>query len=166
MDFDRGAWFLAGLIVGNLLSTPTTLILFSVWLVISNHRLPVYLGGIRPQDLLTMLVTWLGLLFRRFFPIRQQTKDEPVSDAELVVAPITAVATPVIPSTMIIGPQAAIVYPVGVGMGNGSLQPQLLNQHQPQIIYYGGNPRVTIPRPPPIQVIPSTPIIVKQLSEQ
>nr|QBK90984.1 MAG: hypothetical protein LCPAC201_02850 [Pithovirus LCPAC201] len=66
MDFDRVAWFMAGLIIGNLLNTFTTITLLFIWLVARNQVLPLCLGGYHPQDVLAnffqIVSVWLSLI--------------------------------------------------------------------------------------------------------
>lgn len=47
--------FLCGLIVGTFLDTITTIVLILVIFVFINDPLPVYLGGMKPQDIIKQL---------------------------------------------------------------------------------------------------------------
>ena len=50
MDFDRVAWFVGGVLVGNMLDRVTTFILLLCWALVVNKQLPEGLGGHFPQQ--------------------------------------------------------------------------------------------------------------------
>lgn len=56
MDFDRVAWFTAGVLVGSSLDRTTTFILLLSWAIVSNKTLPEALGGISSQELIFRLL--------------------------------------------------------------------------------------------------------------
>lgn len=52
LDFSRLSWFVSGLVIGSIFHTTTTLVLILSWIIVTNERLPAFLGGYYPQNIL------------------------------------------------------------------------------------------------------------------
>jgi len=65
LDFNRLAWFVSGLIIGNTLHTLTTLVLLLSWIVVTNEPLPTMLGGYYPQNILRNIFEYINSKLKR-----------------------------------------------------------------------------------------------------
>lgn len=158
MNFDRFAWFMAGLIIGNLLNTFTTVTLLSIWLVASNQALPACLGGHYPQDILANFFSTINLglslipLFRKKIAKDQEDQEStkiqtdqsgqidgssnhsPTIENEDVDLPIETIST---------NNHRALNFQV---VPVGSSQSFPINQ--PQIVFPPGGVRIITAKPP------------------
>ena len=65
LDFNRLAWFVSGLIIGNTLHTLTTLVLVISWVIVTNEPLPTMLGGYYPQNILRSIFEYIDSKLKR-----------------------------------------------------------------------------------------------------
>ena len=65
LDFNRLAWFVSGLIIGNTLHTLTTLVLLVSWIVVTNEPLPSMLGGYYPQNIMRNIFEYINSKLKR-----------------------------------------------------------------------------------------------------
>jgi hypothetical protein len=114
MDFDRFSWFMAGLIIGNLLNTFTTVVLLLIWLIVRNQALPPCMGSYYPQDLLANLFTLLGLWAAMAIPTRAKFTaiEAPTNITPLITPQISSISSPltnITPSNT--SPQLPLILP-------------------------------------------------------
>ena len=64
-NFNKLSWFTAGVLTGTTLHTSTALILIFAWLIVSNNPLPGFLGGYRPQEILSGIFNWVSSKIKR-----------------------------------------------------------------------------------------------------
>lgn len=114
LDFNRLSWFVAGLIVGSILDTTTTLVLIISWIIITNEPLPEMLGGYYPQNILRGIIQYINSKITR-------NKKSSSSDGD------SARSSPPVPITTVPLNSAPIIFPM-------QLIPGSFNNTAPRVI--------------------------------